>query len=268
MKPDDDRARLPTAERPFRVLLLSGSNRRQYNCPGVDSKSRSLIFRMADRLPKAWEIDCEDLGNVYGRARIQSCNACVSTSMALCVWPCNCYEKSNKDEPDQAEDLLHETSVLADFDAWSDRFADFVARKGKVQPGRWRAFGYEPPTHRIADWKLKWRELRMKVGRAAEPSSPAEQHRLGLIAMRPSAPAAVKARSCANDGVAVARTSLASRGVAAGADFARSAPPRRCASSRTARKIPRHRGRRVAEARSVEAGRKGHRDRHLNGKGY
>ncbi|HEV2800925.1 MAG TPA: LAGLIDADG family homing endonuclease [Pyrinomonadaceae bacterium] len=88
MKPNDENGKLPTAERPFRVLIISGSDRRQYNCPGVDSKSRTLMLRMAERLPQEWEIDYEDLGNVYARARIQSCNACVSTSMALCVWPC------------------------------------------------------------------------------------------------------------------------------------------------------------------------------------
>jgi hypothetical protein len=82
MKPDDRNGRLPLHKRPFRVLLIDGSNRRQYNCPGVDSKARTLMLRMADRLPPQWEVDLEDLGNVYGRARIQSCNACVSTSMA------------------------------------------------------------------------------------------------------------------------------------------------------------------------------------------
>src|SRR4051812_1396009 len=88
MKPNDESGKLPTRERPFRVLIISGSDRRQYNCPGVDSKSRTLMMRMSERLPQEWEIDYEDLGNVYARARIQSCNACVSTSMALCVWPC------------------------------------------------------------------------------------------------------------------------------------------------------------------------------------
>jgi hypothetical protein len=88
MKPNDENGKLPTATRPFRVLVISGSDRRQYNCPGVDSKARTLMLRMSERLPQEWEIDYEDLGNVYARARIQSCNACVSTSMALCVWPC------------------------------------------------------------------------------------------------------------------------------------------------------------------------------------
>src|SRR5205085_1660676 len=108
----------PADQRPFRVLIVSGSNRRQYNCPGVDSKARTLMLRMADRLPAEWEIDYEDLGNVYGRPHIQSCNACVSTSMALCVWPCNCYEKGHKKEPDLMWDLdLYARLDLAD--AWA-----------------------------------------------------------------------------------------------------------------------------------------------------
>ena len=100
MKPNDDNARLPPEERPFRVLIIAGSQRRQYNCPGVDGKSRTLMMHMAQRLPQDWEIDYEDLSNVYNRARIQPCNACVSTSMALCVWPCNCYSKNSWAEPD------------------------------------------------------------------------------------------------------------------------------------------------------------------------
>jgi multimeric flavodoxin WrbA len=118
MKPNDDNAKLPPQQRPFRILIISGSDRRQYNCPGVDSKSRALMLKMADMMPKDWEIDYEDLGNVYGRARIQSCNACVSTSMALCVWPCNCYEKNSSKEPDLMWDLdLYARLDMAD--AWA-----------------------------------------------------------------------------------------------------------------------------------------------------
>lgn len=332
MKPQDENGRLPPAERPFRVLLIAGSDRRQYNCPGVDSKARTLMLRMADRLPAEWEIDLEDLGNVFGRARIQSCNACVSTSMALCVWPCNCYEKQNKKEPDlmwdldlyarldladawaivgpvnwyapasnlklmfdrlvcmnggnpceesikhkdpelamklehspewselslnhlegrtaaffcygdgggdelddagrpkilrhkawfdpahepfpaprdafaplvwqcryggvevpddlwrysefghgesysdnQAEHLPSRPQVLAGFDAWADRLAAFVHAKGKVEPGRYRAFGYQPPGHRWRDAQLGWRDVRMRLGRPRPGSSPAKQ---------------------------------------------------------------------------------------------
>ena len=345
MKPNDDNGRLPPSERPFRVLILSGSDRRQYNCPGVDSKSRMLMLRMADGLPPDWEIDLEDLGNVYGRARIQSCNACVSTSIALCCWPCNCYESNHKDEPDlmwdldlyarldladawaiigpvnwyaptsnlklmfdrlvcmnggnpqedlidhkdpekarelehspewhelslnhlegrtaaffcygdgggdelestgrpkilrhpeyfdpdeepfedmrhayaplvwqcryggvevpenlwhyeefgrgkkysdnQAEHLAAEDRVLAEFDGWVSRFTLFVRNKDKVEPGRYRAYGYQAPGHRWADIKLKWRELRMRAGFPPSGSSPAKQQELGLnrdVTLRP-----------------------------------------------------------------------------------
>ena len=337
MKPVDDNGRLPVEQRPFRVLILSGSTRRQYNCPGVDSKSRTLMLRMAERLPQDWEIDYEDLGNVYARARIQSCNGCVSTSMALCVWPCNCYQKGSKAEPDlmwdldlyarldladawaivgpihwyapssnlklmfdrlvcmnggnpredliqhkdpelavqlertpqwselsknhlegrtaaffcygdrgadevaedgrpkllqhrswfdprqepfeddrsayaplvwqcrysgievpdalwtvghtgvgrpysedQAEHMREDDAFLAGFDAWVDRFAAHIAKKGKVPPGRWRAFGHEAPRHLLKDVKLLWRDLRMRLGVPRRGSSPAAQQQQGL----------------------------------------------------------------------------------------
>jgi hypothetical protein len=337
LKPNDENGKLSTAERPFRVLILAGSNRRQYNCPGVDSKSRTMMLRMAERLPQEWEIDYEDLGNVYGREHIQSCNACVSTSMALCVWPCNCYEPENKTEPDlmwnldlyarldladawgiigpvnwyapssnlklmfdrlvcmnggnpredliehknpelarrlehdpqweslsvnhlegrtaafycygdgggdeldengrpkilkhpeyfdpdkepfqemrdsfaplvwqcryggvevpdhlwryiefgrgkkysdnQAEHLPDEPQVFEDFDNWVDRFTEFVRDKGKVEPGRYRAYAYEAPGHLLADAKLAWRDIRMRFGKPPEGSSPAKQQEMGL----------------------------------------------------------------------------------------
>ena len=101
-----------------RVLIIAGSDRRQYNCPGVDGKARALAWRAADRMPASWDVNVEDLGNVCGRARSQSCNACVSTAMALCVWPCNCYEANNKNEPDLMWDLdLY--SRLDQADAWA-----------------------------------------------------------------------------------------------------------------------------------------------------
>ena len=347
MKPNDDNGKLPPDQRPFRVLVIAGSDRRQYNCPGVDGKARSLAWRVADRLPKDWEIDLEDLGNVYGRARIQSCNACVSTSMALCVWPCNCYEPEHKDEPDlmwdldlyarldladawaiigpinwyapssnlklmfdrlvcmnggnpredlidhknpekamalerserwsdltrnhlegrtaaffcygdeganeldengrpkilrhphyfnphdepfsnerdayaplvwqcryggvevpddlwmycefgagepyslnQAEHLVDRPDVFDALDAWANRLERFVAAKGKVTPGPYRAYGYERPSHRFADLKLKWREWRIGAGVPPRGSSPQQQQALGLnrdATLRPSA---------------------------------------------------------------------------------
>ena len=337
VKPNNEQAPLPFDTRPLRVLLISGSQRRQYNCPGVDSKSRALMLRMADRLPAEWEIDVEDLGNVYKRERIQPCNACVSTSMALCCWPCNCYQKDDSAEPDlmwnldlyarldladawaiigphnwygpstnlkamfdrlvcmnggnpdetliehkdpelamklehapewkelsvnhlegrtaaffcygdegademdetgrpaklrhkewfdpgdepfrdprdayaplvwqcrysgiqvpdglwrycttgkdrpysenQSEHMIGEAEFMRAFDAWTDTFVEFVARKGRVPPGEHRAAGYNPPKHRWAETKLAWREKRMRMGLPPAGSSPAAQQALGL----------------------------------------------------------------------------------------
>jgi len=337
MQPDDRNGNLPLAQRPFRVLLISGSNRRQYNCPGVDSKSRTLMLRMADRLPQDWEIDLEDLGNVYGRSRIQSCNACVSTSMALCVWPCNCYRPNDHAEPDlmwdldmyarldladawafiapinwygatsnlklmfdrlvcmnggnpdedtiqhknpeiamllerspqweemsrnhlesrtaaffcygdagademdvdgrpkllknksyfdpeqepfendrdsyaalvwqcrfsgievpdhlwryvefgrnepysenQAEQMITRQNVLADFDSWVDAFANFVREKGKVPPGRYRAFGVKRGNPMFKEIPVALREIRLRLGFAPAGSSPQKQAELNL----------------------------------------------------------------------------------------
>ena len=118
MKPDDANGKLAPEDRPFRVLLIAGSDRRQYDCPGIDSKARALMLRMADRLPPEWEIDYEDLGNVWNREQIRTCNGCVSTSMALCVWPCNCYTKDSRGMPDLMWNLdLYARLDLAD--AWA-----------------------------------------------------------------------------------------------------------------------------------------------------
>ncbi len=103
---------------PLRVLLLAGSSRRRLHCAGAESKARALMLRMAARLPPEWEIDVEDLGNVRGGARIQSCSGCVSTSMALCCWPCNCYRPNDRVEPD----LLWDRDLYARLDradAWA-----------------------------------------------------------------------------------------------------------------------------------------------------
>ncbi len=56
MKPNEENAKLPPGERPFRVLIISGSDRRQYNCPGVDSKSRTPMLQMAEMLPQDWKL--------------------------------------------------------------------------------------------------------------------------------------------------------------------------------------------------------------------
>jgi hypothetical protein len=115
-------------------------------------------------------------------------------SYAPLVWQCRfsgievpdelwAHEVSGEGLPygdNQAEDMILEEPFMTEFDAWTDRFAAFVLRKGRVEPGKYRAYGYKAPGHRWSDMKLKWRETRMKAGWAPAGSSPAEQERLRL----------------------------------------------------------------------------------------
>jgi NADPH-dependent FMN reductase len=100
------------------VLVVAGSGRRADGCPGLDSKARALMHRMLGRLPAGWTVDAEDIGNEHGRPKIQGCNGCVGSSMALCVWPCNCYGLKSDHQPDLMWDLdLYPR--LAHADAWA-----------------------------------------------------------------------------------------------------------------------------------------------------
>lgn len=64
------------------------------------------------------------------------------------------FGEGRKYSDNQAEDMIREPKVLASFDAWTEAFSSFVAQKGKVEPGEFRAFGYTAPTHRLANVKL------------------------------------------------------------------------------------------------------------------
>lgn len=82
------------AAAPMRILLINGSSRSEYTCPGEMSKS----FRLTQIAQEVFAehkavVDCLDLSRLtseYGR-RIHPCKACFSTSPALCHWPCSCY---------------------------------------------------------------------------------------------------------------------------------------------------------------------------------
>ena len=55
------------------------------------------------------------------------------------------------------------TKVFPELDAWTDLFARFVEAKGKVEPNKYRAFGYHPPGHLLHDVKLAWRDIHAAV---------------------------------------------------------------------------------------------------------
>jgi multimeric flavodoxin WrbA len=79
---------------PSRILLINGSPRSEHTCPGEMSKSwRLLEAARAEITAAGCAADCLDLGRLaseYG-LHIHPCKGCVSTSMALCHWPCSCY---------------------------------------------------------------------------------------------------------------------------------------------------------------------------------
>ncbi len=80
----------------------------------------------------------------------------------------------------QAEHMMENADVLADFDRWTSAFAEHVGTKGKVPPSQYRAYGHRAPSHLVADLKTKWRGLRMALGAPVSGTSPAVQHERGI----------------------------------------------------------------------------------------
>lgn len=76
--------------------------------------------------------------------------------------------------------MAKDVEFLRGFDQWTDEFTKFIAEKGKVQPGKYRAYGYTPPSHNFSDLKLLWRDRMMRIGRAPTDSSPQKQQDLGI----------------------------------------------------------------------------------------
>jgi multimeric flavodoxin WrbA len=84
----DDRNETP------RILLINGSSRNEHTCPGEMSKSWRLM-KLAEPIlgDMGFAVDILDLSRLtseFGK-QIHPCKSCVSTSMALCHWPCSCY---------------------------------------------------------------------------------------------------------------------------------------------------------------------------------
>jgi multimeric flavodoxin WrbA len=76
------------------ILLVNGSPRSEHTCPGESSKTWRLL-KQAESIFIGLGfvvriLDLSRLVSEFGR-QIHPCKACVSTSMALCHWPCSCY---------------------------------------------------------------------------------------------------------------------------------------------------------------------------------
>jgi multimeric flavodoxin WrbA len=78
-----------------RILVVSGATRSEHTCPGEVAKTRRLAVHAAKTIEKqaGFEVDLLEMSQLADEPWkvIHPCKACVSTSMALCHWPCSCY---------------------------------------------------------------------------------------------------------------------------------------------------------------------------------
>jgi len=143
----------------------------------LDSEGRPRILRHKEYFDPAHE-PFEDMRDTYAPFVWQCRYSGVEVPDEL--WRFVEFGRGKKYSDNQSEHIASEQRVLEDFDAWTDAFARFVGAKGKVEPGRYRAWGYRPPGHLIADLKAKWREVKTGLRRPPPGSSPAAQQELGL----------------------------------------------------------------------------------------
>jgi len=99
-----------------RILLINGSSRSEHTCPGEMSKTWRLV-KIAEPVFREMglAVDILDLSRLtseFGK-RIHPCKACVSTSMALCHWPCSCYPNHALDQTDDWMNEIYPLWVAA-----------------------------------------------------------------------------------------------------------------------------------------------------------
>ena len=84
-----------------RILLINGSARSEHTCPGEMSKTWRLVKLAEPAFAEmGFAVDILDLSRVTSEfaRHIHPCKSCVSTSMALCHWPCSCYPNYSLDQ--------------------------------------------------------------------------------------------------------------------------------------------------------------------------
>lgn len=99
-------------ERPPRILIINGSPRSEHTCPGEMSKTWRMVELAAPIFGEmGFTVDILNLSRLaseFGKT-IHPCKACVSTSMALCHWPCSCYPNYALG---QTDDMMNEVYPL------------------------------------------------------------------------------------------------------------------------------------------------------------
>ena len=99
-----------------RVLLINGSPRNDGSCPSENSKSWRMMEMARQILEgEGIEVDLLDLSLVTSDfdRHIHPCKACVSTSMALCHWPCSCYPNQSLRQTGDWMNEIYEKWVAA-----------------------------------------------------------------------------------------------------------------------------------------------------------
>ncbi len=93
-KSEIDKARKEHLEDKTRILIVLGSDRSEFTCPGEISKTSRLGEIAANTIRShGSEVEVLDLSimtHEYGKM-IYPCKGCVSTAMPLCHFPCSCY---------------------------------------------------------------------------------------------------------------------------------------------------------------------------------
>jgi hypothetical protein len=98
----------------------------------------------------------------------------------------------------QSEDVINDFVYMSKFEYWVKNFETFVAAKGKVLPGKYRAYGFKPPPHFLNEIKTGLRAIQLRFGKAPKNSSPEKQKELKLnrnITLHPKKTEGKKLRS-------------------------------------------------------------------------
>ena len=96
------------------------------------------------------------------------------------LWQYGLTGEGKKYSENRAERMIREQPFMQRFDSWVRQFAGFAEQKGKVEPGRYRAYGFQAPGHFLANIQDGIRYLKLMTGRAPEGSSPRQQQEEGL----------------------------------------------------------------------------------------
>ena len=96
------------------------------------------------------------------------------------IWQHCTSGKNKKYSDNQAEDVIHQNDFMQRFSAWVKAFENFVRTKGKVEPGKYQAYGYKPPKHVWANVQDGIRYFEMMVGKPPKGSSAKAQQQHDL----------------------------------------------------------------------------------------